>query len=338
MSLQLKTILICILITQSISSKANSDIQCRVTQPNWASQFNRVYQKDEFFIFYSDLDNSEHRLKQTADRNQNKIPDYIEDIATQAIASRKIFSLAGFRHPLKSPRYQKKARAISIFVKNFKGNGVAFEVPSQYPNLNIKTPMPCSLIIHVSNALTDFPANYWTTVTHEFFHLYQYAYTQFKNSWYLESLANWSERALRVDLTASTKRLGALPQSSESLKKDIFKQAYNPLWRRLSVIEPQNRLVIPNHLKLLKYTDGSLVFKDQEWRGTKLALNVMQNLEIASNQISTEKKWPAYDWKEDDQRLEQWNLIIWKNIQAAMHQQNYKNPELNAIKNISINQ
>jgi len=52
-----------------------------------AKQLNRIYQKDEFYIFYSDKQKSRDRIQNLNDTNNNAVPDYIEDIAIQAVAS-----------------------------------------------------------------------------------------------------------------------------------------------------------------------------------------------------------------------------------------------------------
>lgn len=321
-------------ITQTACSKTLAEpAKCRTNALPHAQDFNKLYQKDEFRIFYSTLANSKHRLKENKDQNKNGVPDYVEDVATQAVASREIFKAAGFRHPLQSPRYQNIPN-ISIFIQDLKGNGVAYEVPAAHPNL--PNQMPCSLVMHISTDLKGFPGNYWTTVTHELFHLYQYGYTQFKNRWYLESLANWSERSLRVDLSPATKKLPPLPKNPQSLQQEIFNEGYHRLWRRLSVIESQDRLIIPAHLQKMRYSNGSLVFKDHEWRNTALVLKVMQNLEQASFNISQERQWQAYKWKESDQRLKAWDAVIWQNIQAALKQQGYQSPEAKQLQRLQL--
>ena len=329
----LVAVLACAATQLAYSQNIDQPVTCRTNALPQAKDFNKLYQKDEFRIFYSTLASSKNRLQDHTDQNKNGVPDYVEDVATQAVASREIFKAAGFRHPLQSPRYQ-NVDNISIFIQDFKGNGVAYEVPASHPNL--PNPMPCSLVMHISTDLKDFPGNYWTTVTHELFHLYQYGYSQFKNTWYLESLANWAERGLRVDLSTATKKLPHLPKNIQSLQQEIFNEGYHRLWRRLSVIESQDHLIIPTHLEKMRYSDGSLVFKDREWKNTALVLNVMQNLEQTSLKISQEKQWNAYNWKESDQRLTQWDPIIWQNIQAALKQQGYQSQEVKQLQQLRV--
>ena len=309
--------------------------ECRTTQPAWGSEFNKVYQVDEFKIYYSDLANSRNKLPNMQDLNSNNIPDYVENIAIQAQSSRDIFKYAGFISPLDKPRYT-NAKSIGIFLKTMDGNGVAYEGIRRHDNLSTVIEMPCSISIDVSNNLDQFPANYWTTVTHELFHLYQYGYSQFKNSWYLESLANWAERGLKLDITNSTKSLPPLPQNSTELEEKVFSQSYTPMWRRLFLIYEKDKLVIPNHLKDRTYTDGSKVYKDDEWRGTHLVLNIMNNLEKESDKITKQENWPNYFWKEDDQRSKRWDPVIFNIIQKQIKQAKINTPEAQFIKTTEI--
>jgi hypothetical protein len=309
--------------------------ECKVNQPIWAKDFNKVYKVDEFYIFYSDLDSSIHKLPNPTDSNKNNIPDYVEDIATQAKSSRDIFNHAGFISLLEKPRY-KNANAISIFLKKMDGNGVAYEAISKHTNTSTSVEMPCSTVMAISNNLENFPADYWTTVTHELFHLYQYGYAQFKNSWYLESLANWAERSLRLDITQATKKLNALPQTKDEIKTDIFDKNYNALWRRLFLIHSKDNLAIPEQFKTRTYTNGTKVFKDDEWRGTNLVVNIMNNLEKESERITKQENWPNYYWKESDQRSKQWDALIFNVIQKEMNKANIHEPEAQFIKTVKI--
>ncbi|OTG91849.1 hypothetical protein [Acinetobacter sp. ANC 3813] len=296
-----------------------ADEDCAINRTKWSAGFNKVYQLDEFYVYYSDLPNNPNTPVDTRDINKNKVPDVIENIAIQAQASRDAFSLAGLRHPLKSPRYQ-HVKAIAIYVQKLSGNGIAYEVAAKHSAIPAIKNMPCSLPMSISNSIPDFPGAYWTTVTHELFHLYQYGYSQFKNKWYLESMANWAERALRVDINTQTQRLEALPQNTKQLQKQIFDKDYNPMWRRLFYIDQSDVLKLPVQLTSRKYINGEAVFKDQVWYGTGFALKFLQDLERSSNAISKQLKWPAYEWKEPNQKLNEWNCTIFqiyqKNLQA----------------------
>ena len=307
-------------LTISSYSFATQDV-CAINKTKWSTNFNKVYQLDEFYVYYSDQPDNPNTPIDTKDLNKNKVPDYIENIAIQAQASRDAFSLAGFRHPLKSPRYQ-NTKAIAIFVQKLSGNGLAYEVPVKHSLIPAIKDMPCSLPMSISNSIPDFPGSYWTTVAHELFHLYQYGYSQFKNKWYLESMANWAERALRVDINTQTKKLDPLPQNAAQLQEQIFGHEYNSMWRRLFYIDQKDVLKLPAQLTSKKYINGEAVFKDQVWYGTGFALKFLQDLELSSNTMSKELKWPTYEWKESDQKLNKWNCTIFqiyqKNLQACL--------------------
>ena len=309
---------------------------CVESSPPWAKDFDQVYKHDEFLIYYTNTPSSPHYVLQR-DLNHNQIPDYVEDVARQAIASRDVFSLAGFKHPLQSERYKNQAQAISIFIKNMKGNGIAYEVVSKYSNLKTKSVMPCSLSIHISNHLTDFPGNYWTTVSHEFFHLYQYGYSQFKQSWYLESLANWAERGLRVDVNSQTKKLAHLPQNVTDLEQQIFQQSYHQLWRRYFYLNPNDVLKIPNRLYLQKYVNGQTIFKDQFWYGTSFVKGFLNTLEQRSNTISDAKQWPRYQWQESAQKDPHFNCVILQAYQQQLQKQQHSVQESTFLTQLNLN-
>ena len=318
------------------AKKENSSVQCKVSSPAWANEFNKVYQLDEFYIYYSDLPNSEHKLPQTKDINKNNIPDYVENIALQAQNSRDMFQLAGFRSPLKSPRYQNSATAIAIFLQKIKNNGTAFETAAQYPNIATDMiKMPCSITFVISNNLEAFPGG-WGTVAHELFHLYEYSYTQFKNSWYLESLAFWADRSLKRDNGSSTRNLLTLPQNPIDFNQQVYKQPYTHIWRRLFLINDTDVLKIPDHMKNRTYIGGQKVFADDEWRGTKFVLKFMQNMEKESDLITKQRSWPEYHWTEKDQRLPEWNPIIFGLIQKQLQQPQYDQPEIQFMRTVDL--
>ena len=318
------------------AKKENSSVQCKVSSPAWANEFNKVYQLDEFYIYYSDLPNSEHKLPQTKDINKNNIPDYVENIALQAQNSRDMFQLAGFRSPLKSPRYQNSATAIAIFLQKIKNNGTAFETAAQYPNIATDMiKMPCSITFVISNNLEAFPGG-WGTVAHELFHLYEYSYTQFKNSWYLESLAFWADRSLKRDNGSSTRNLLTLPQNPIDFNQQVYKEPYTHIWRRLFLINDTDVLRIPDHMKNRTYIGGQKVFADDEWRGTKFVLKFMQNMEKESDLITKQRNWPKYHWTEKDQRSPEWNPIIFGLIQKQLQQPQYDQPEIQFMRTVDL--
>lgn len=89
-----------------------------------------------------------------------------------------------------------------------------------------------------------------------FFIYTYYSYTQFKNSWYLESLAFWADRSLKRENGSGTRNLPTLPQNPTDFYKQIYKQPYTHIWRRLFLINDTDVLKIPDHMKNRIYIGG----------------------------------------------------------------------------------
>lgn len=292
---------------------AHATQDCRATSLYWASDFNKFIQQDEFIVYYTDQPNSKNYIQNQTDLNNNHIPDYVENILIQAIAARDAYTLARLRPPLESPRYKNKTGSIAIFVKDIPGNGVAFEEPSRFTNVAAGK-MPCSVIIYISNKFPVFPGNYFAVVSHELFHLYQYSYAQFKNSWYLESLAKWAEQSLRLSPKIISNENWLYPITEFEWENQVFSKSYNNLFRYLFLKNKNDMLVFPESFTQRRYIDGSLVFKDKYWPGGKAIVRLLDDLQKQSNHISKLNHWDKYNWEEKNQRLVDWNAIIKSSI------------------------
>ncbi len=156
---------------------------------------------------------------------------------------------------------------IDIHVVSISYNGIAYDKPYLASFDGIKKDK--ALLIKLNNRLENFPGNYWTVVAHEIFHLYQYGYSPLKPSWYLEGMANWSERLLRKDDIDRKGRI-LLPTSTSSLQNNIYQIPYNKLWYRLAFLSNKMndiKLNLPDSIIKRKYVDGSPVFKDNSFSG-----------------------------------------------------------------------
>jgi len=217
------------------------------------------------------------------DINKNNIPDYVENIAIQANATIDALDYLGFVNPLNSPRYKSKVSYIDIHVVNISYNGIAYDKP--YLASFDETKKDKALLIKLNSRLKNFPGNYWTVVAHEIFHLYQYGYSPLKPSWYLEGMANWSERLLRKD-DIDGKGKVLLPTNSSSLQNNIYQIPYNKLWYRLAFLSNKmddSQLNLPDSIMKRKYLDGSLVFKDNSFSGYIFMRNFLSNLSLVAN-------------------------------------------------------
>lgn len=301
-----------------------------IEQKNIFPEIKHVYQAGDFRFFYTDNPKSKHHIPDQTDNNKNKVPDYIENMAIQANATAAALKHIGFKAPLETERYKQTAKTIDFIVQSTKYNGLAYEIPVSIKD-GTKQQQQCGLKIHIRHNLEGFPGN-WSIVTHELFHLYQYGYTQFKNSWYLEGMTNWLERVIRKE--TGKKHLSRLPRTAAELEKNVFSVPYNNLWHRLGFLAQQNNghLKLPSDIMDRRYTNGEKVFKDDIFYGWSFALKILQQLEAQSMLISKQQNIETYRWKESVQRSPDNNKLILKSIQQTMRDLNMnKTPEEQAF-------
>ncbi|MFV5550216.1 hypothetical protein VXQ35_16760 [Acinetobacter oleivorans] len=236
----------------------------------------KYYKSGKIRVIYS-----LNEIDQT-DINKNNIPDYVENIAIQANTTIEALDYLGFVNPLNSPRYKSEVNYIDIHLVNISYNGIAYDKPYLASFDGIKKDK--ALLIKLNSRLKNFPGNYWTVVAHEIFHLYQYGYSPLKPSWYLEGMANWSERLLRKDDIDIRGRV-LLPTNTNSLLNDIYLIPYNKLWYRLAFLSKidNSQLNLPDSIIKRTYVDGSLVFKDKSFSGYIFMRNFLSNLSLVAS-------------------------------------------------------
>jgi len=285
------------------------------------SDLESVFQDKKIRVFYSNNSLSKNFLIDRTDYNNNRIPDYVENVAIQANATIDALTQLEFLNPLLSQRYVGQADYIDIHLVSLKGNGIAYEVPVNF----VKNPTKsnkCALLIKVRNNLEKFPGNYWTTVTHEIFHLYQYGYSQFKGGWYLEGMTRQMERVLKEDKVE--RKNSSLPSTYSELDKGVYLVSYNKLWSRLATLSDDlnNDINWSAELKSRKYIDNSIVLKDNKLRGYKFIKRVLENMKTISNNVSLKKGIDKNNWNEEGQNDPNNKVYIMKAIQMSMNQFN----------------
>ncbi|MDF2418091.1 hypothetical protein GWP85_11315 [Acinetobacter beijerinckii] len=258
----------------------------------------KYYKSGKIRVIYSpnDID--------LTDINKNNIPDYVENIAIQANATIDALDYLGFVNPLNSPRYKSKVSYIDIHVVNISYNGIAYDKP--YLTSFDGAKKEKALLIKLNNRLKNFPGNYWTVVAHEIFHLYQYGYSPLKPSWYLEGMANWSERLLRKDDIYKNGQV-LLPTSAVSLQNNIYQIPYNKLWYRLAFLSNKmndSQLNFPDSIITRKYVDGNLVFKDSSFSGYIFMRKFLSNLSLST------KNYKVYPRLNEDKNFIKSSIIL----------------------------
>jgi hypothetical protein len=250
---------------------------------------------DEFRVFYTE--EGTHALRTLTDRNENGVPDSVEDVALQLTVSRTLLTDSlGFAHPLAQPRYQ-HAQSIDVFLLNLgNANGAAYDEVVDYGR-GEDGEGQCALRID----LRVDSSNRNLSPVHELFHLYVYGYTMFKPRWFLEGTARWSEAALRR-APAPEQRL---PSDRAALERNLLSRVYSAgvVWNRLgAILDPEGRIGLTPDLRAARYLDGSLVVEDDELHGAGLMKALLETLDRESAATAEEQGWARYAWQEADQR------------------------------------
>jgi hypothetical protein len=145
------------------------------------------------------------------------------------------------------------------------------------------------------------------TPSHEFFHLIQYGATYFKNPWYLEGLARWSEHGLAPDGVGESKysARGPFPQRAEhrALLFDMSYDAEFVLWNPIASRAdrkgeiPRDRM--PVELRLLRYSDGKAVLGDHVLNAAPLMREILVELGRCDDTVFKEQGYK--EWSEESQ-------------------------------------
>jgi hypothetical protein len=122
------------------------------------------------------------------------------------------------------------------------------------------------------------------TPAHEFFHLIQYSTTYFKNNWFAEGTARWSECGLGMGAVGPVRKLAAWPLPDDQ-SSPLFKMSYEAsehFWNPLAA-KRDTQGMLPDspglkRLQAMTYTDGSPVLKDLRFTGWKFIRDVITEL------------------------------------------------------------
>jgi hypothetical protein len=281
----------------------------------------QVHRVDDVRLFYHT--EGQHAVD-AVDVNSNGIPDQVEDIMTQVRAARKMFvEVLGFPEPLKTDRFR-EARFIDISFRHkdvLKMNGVAYDELQRY---NKPGDPPGTLSIAFTVATTvKAPAN--LTPAHEFFHLIQYSTTYFKNRWFLEGTARWSERALGKGGLGAARVISTWPLP-EARKQEISAMTYDAsehLWNPLASQTGKDSTIPDSpalkQLQSMTYTDGTAVLKDLQLTGWAFIRDVVLELgqidDIAFRELGYDR------WSEENQRSVKNDAYLFRAIEHVIANQ-----------------
>jgi len=260
-----------------------------------------------------------------ADANANDVPDHVEDVAKQVWATHVLFcDVLEFPDPFKSERFPGlTCLELRIWDRSEigGGNGVAFESAQRARDIPEGGRDDRALVMSIGKHV-DARKN--ITPAHEFFHLIQYSTTYFKNSWYLEGMARWSEHALGGDGVGDAKyqARGPWPQVPNNLSQ-LFTMSYDAehlLWNPIAVRSDRRGLIprqkVPQPLQNLRYSDGSQVLNDYVLNAPALMKDIL--LELAKQDDIAYEALGYREWSEENQRSSKNNPHIYQGIMDAL--------------------
>lgn len=260
------------------------------------------------------------------DRDANGVPDQVEDMASQVWAAYVVFcEVLDFPDPMKSERYPGvNCFQVSIVAKDrIKGlNGVAYRMAQRARSIPGGKDDDRTLVMAVANTV-DPTRN--LTPAHELFHLIQYSTTYFGNSWYLEGMARWSERALGrggLGKTAVTGPKSTWPQGRETREK-LYGMKYEAsllIWNPIALlVDPEGGIdtkQIPKSVRQLLYSNGDPVLRDELLNGAPLMREIL--LELASLDDRKQADFHPGSWTLAEQNSADNDIYIYEAVMNVL--------------------
>ena len=279
----------------------------------------RMHQAGNIRVFYQT--EGQHAVE-VEDRNQNCVPDQVENVLTQTVAAHLLFvEVLGFPDPLQTERFR-TASFLDIQIRHkdnkLKHHGIAYDELQRFN----KPGDPKGTVSIGFSVASSVKAVSNLTPAHEFFHLIQYSTTYFKNSWYAEGTARWSEYGLGIGTLGPAQKLDSWPLT-ENQATAVFEMSYkasehfwNPLAARLD-----DRGIIPDspalkRLQAMIYTDGTPVLKDLRLTGWAFIRDVI--LELGKIDDVAYRELGYDNWSEENQFSPKNNAFIMRAVEVVV--------------------
>ncbi len=264
------------------------------------------------------------------DRDGNGTPDRVEDIALQVWAAREFYcGWLGYPDPFASARFgQVDCIEVGIHSRKKLGekNGVAYRMPQKAKSVREGNPGDRALVLAVANTV-DPVRN--ATPAHEWFHLIQYGATYFSNAWFLEGMARWSEAAWRQDgkpaagLARPAEWEPDHPKTMElfGMRYDAAAAFWNPLAAAYEerVDSAASTKDLPDSLRALSYSDGSLVLRDPHLPGAALMREILAELAEVDDRAQQEIGYK--EWSLANQGAPENNRFLFQAVREVLRKQ-----------------
>ena len=267
-----------------------------------------IYQQGIVYVIYDE--NEVDAVNDKTDLNTNGVPDVVEDIATQINAARELFKdVFNFPDPLESERFKSVASIEVDILARENMNNKSGQAVSSVRKQSKHNPNERAIRIKVAANLNPHKS---ATPEHEYFHLIQYGATYFRNGWYLEGMANWSQDSVSAVKEYPDGKSVSSTLKDKAVLEDIYQSKYNvadSLWYPLAVSKKDKVKIPAAMIKKYKYVDGSPVFHDDIFYGPNVMLAVLREMK-AREDVAAANFGGVNQWRKKGQRDEQNNEII----------------------------
>jgi hypothetical protein len=227
----------------------------------------------------------------------------------------------GLTPPLASGRYR-DVRSIDVHIiklDNKNGSSGDAAIGYRYRYFDGRSP---ALSVALSNQWC--PPN--LTPNHEVFHLYQYAYTFFKNSWYLEGMARSMEQAFK----SGEVRTEALPRDHGQLERVLARSyAADLFWNRLMYLCDSS---CSGSTPATAWKGGAYT-PHSGFCGGGLVRSTLEQYKMLDKEAALERGIDPSNWPENEQRSAKNNPFLLRGLRSAIenHCPVHGNAELEAF-------
>lgn len=258
----------------------------------------QVHQVGRLRVFYA---LSGRHAVDPADHNGNGLSDQVEDIAIQTLAAQELWiDVLGFPDPFASERYREAVFLdVHLLHRDKLGaNGIAYDEVQRYRKPGDPEGTG-SLGFSVATSVKA-PAN--LTPAHEMFHLIQNGATFFKNRWFTEGTARWSEAGLGAGAVSRGLKAVAWPPATPLQLDTMAYETAGLYWEPLLLrIDTKQRLPpLPASLRERRYSRGEPVLRDLELAGWPFVRDLLTELGRCDDLAFAERG--LTQWSEDEQK------------------------------------
>ncbi|MHC4386113.1 MAG: hypothetical protein ACYSUG_03890, partial [Planctomycetota bacterium] len=240
--------------------------------------------------------------------NKNNTPDYVEDIAAQLVTAKYIYlNVLELKHPFEGNRYKSRVKYFDVqLLGEFRVNGSAGSRPVRYNRpIDPDGGFP-ALTINIKNTIDVTNL----TPAHELFHEFQYGYTLFKNSWYLEGMARFSQYLFKSEVPPTTN----FPSSKEERNR-LLEQSYDAysFWQMMfASIQDRREFQVPEEIKQRRYiTVNKRIFEGGSFHAVHAFKLFLEEYDRVDDEVSRIAKINPIVWDDSVQKAKRNNKYLW---------------------------